>query len=169
MENKKDLYAHEGIDKLKDLTKEIDICLFCTNLRTQDGATVRPMSTQEVDDDGCVWFLSERNSEKNREIEEDNQVQLFYSHPGKQSYLVVNGKAEIIINKAKIEELWNPMMDAWFEKGKEDPSITLIKVRTESAYYWNTEGNRMVNFFKFAATLATGKNLLESKEGNISI
>lgn len=169
MERQTNLKAGEGIKKLKQLVDDIDICLFCTDLKTDDGATCRPMSRQEVDEDGSIWFFSEINSDKNIAIQKDNAVQLFFSHPGKHSYLVVNGVAEIIQDREKIYALWSPIAKVWFTEGKEDPKISLIKVIPSSAYYWNTEGNKMVNILKFLASVATGKQLLDSKEGEILV
>ena len=87
-----------GIQKLKELVGEINTCLFCTNLKTDDGSTCRPMAAIEVCDQGNIWFFSNINSDKNEEIERDKHVQLFFSHPGKSTYLIVNGMAEIIID-----------------------------------------------------------------------
>jgi general stress protein 26 len=165
----KNLNSEEAIIKLRELAESIDICMFCTNLKTVDGSTCRPMGTQEVSDDGSIWFFSRVDSDKNREIEDDKNVQLFYSHPGKDSYLIVNGEAEISFDREKIEELWNPIVKAWFTDGKEDPNISLLKVKPTSAYYWDTEGNKMINFFKMVASAATGKNLVEGNEGNLSV
>lgn len=169
MEHKTNLYAGEGIKKLKQLVDDIDICLFCTDLKTDEGATCRPMSRQEVDEEGNIWFFSVIDSDKNRAIQKNNVVQLFFSHPGKSSYLIVNGLAEVILDRKKIEELWTPIAKAWFAKGKDDPTISLLKVNPSSAYYWDTEGNKMVNLLKFLASVATGKKLLDSKEGEILI
>lgn len=169
MEHKTNLYASEGIKKLKQLVDDIDICLFCTDLKTDEGATCRPMSRQKVDEEGNIWFFSVIDSDKNRAIQKNNVVQLFFSHPGKSSYLIVNGLAEVILDRKKIEELWTPIAKAWFAKGKDDPTISLLKVNPSSAYYWDTEGNKMVNLLKFLASVATGKKLLDSKEGEILI
>ncbi len=57
MNNETNLQGKEAIDKVKKLVKEIDICLFCTSLKTNDGSTTRPMSTQDVDDEGNLWFF----------------------------------------------------------------------------------------------------------------
>jgi general stress protein 26 len=163
------LQGKEAIDMVKKLVKEINICLFCTNLKTDDGATVRPMSTQDVDDEGNLWFFSDKNSSKNKEIEEDSRVQLFYSDPTKSAYLVLNGEAEIIIDYDKVEELWTPLVKAWFKEGKDDPNISIVKVSSKSAYYWDTEGNKMINFFKMLASVATGSTLLDAKEGALKL
>ncbi len=169
MSNTENLNSKEAIDKLKTLVDDIMICLFCTDLKTDDGSTCRPMTAINVCDQGNIWFFSEKNSEKNQAIVADKSVQLFFSHPAKSSYLVVNGEAEIILDKAKIEELWTPAAKIWFKEGKDDPKISIIKVKPTNAYYWDTDGNRMINFLKMVASVVTGTNLVTGKEGALSI
>ena len=169
MSNTTNLQSGEGIEKLKDLVEEIDICLFCTNLKTGDAATCMPMAAQQVDDEGNLWFFSDIASDKNREIKQDKRVQLFFSHPGKNSYLIINGDAEIIIDKNKTDELWTPLVKTWFKEGKDDSNISLIKVNTQSSYYWDTAGNKMINFFKMIASVVSGTTLVDAKEGTINV
>ena len=169
MSNTKNLDHKEAIDKLKSLVEDISICLFCTDLKTDDGSTTRPMSAIKVCDQGNIWFFSEKDSDKNKAIVNDRNVQLFFSHPAKGSYLVVNGEAEIILDKSKIEELWTPVAKIWFKEGKDDPTISIIKVMPTTAYYGDTNGNRMINFIKMVASVVTGTNLLNGEEGTITL
>ena len=169
MSNTENLINKEAIDKLKSLVDEIMVCLFCTDLKTDDGATCRPMTAIKVCDQGNIWFFSEKNSDKNKAIASDKEVQLFFSHPGKSSYLVVNGDAEIILDKVTIEELWTPAAKIWFKEGKDDPTISVIKVTPKGAYYWDTDGNRMINFLKMVASVATGTNLVTGNQGSIKL
>ena len=169
MSNTENLNNKEAIDKLKSLVDDIVVCLFCTDLKTDDGATCRPMSAIKVCDQGNIWFFSEKSSDKNKAIAADKDVQLFFSHPGKSSYLVVNGEAEIILDRAKIEELWSPIAKIWFKGGKNDPNISVIKVTPSSAYYWDTDGNKMINFLKIVASVVTGTNLVSGKQGDLTI
>jgi general stress protein 26 len=169
MNNETNLDGKEAIDMVKKLVKEINICLFCTSLKTDDGSTVRPMAAQDVDDEGNLWFFSDKHSDKNKEIEKDSHVQLFFSDPNKSAYLVLNGEAEIMIDYDKVEALWSPLVKTWFKEGKDDPNISIVKVNSKSAYYWDTEGNKMINFFKMIASVATGTTLLDAKEGSLNL
>ena len=74
--------------KIKELADDADICLFVTNL-TQIPLSARPMSRQRIDDDGTLWFFSERDSQKNTDIEQDNRVQLFFSNRNSSEYLSI--------------------------------------------------------------------------------
>lgn len=169
MNNTENLINKEAIDKHKSLVNEISVCLFCTDLKTDDGSTCRPMSAIKVCDQGNIWFFSEKSSDKNKTIASDNVVQLFFSHPSKSSYMVLNGEAELIFDKVKIEELWTPAAKIWFKEGKNDPNISIIKVTPSKAYYWDTDGNRMINFLKMVTSAAIGTNLVTGKEGEIII
>ena len=160
---------NEGVKKLQELIDSINICFFCTHLKAGDGATATPMSAQKVDEEGNILFFSGKDSDKNKEINKDNDVQLFFSHPGKSSYLVVNGEASIVTNIEKMKELYSPVIKIWFKDGVEDPNISLIKVVTKNAYYWDTVGGKAVNFIKMLASVVTGTNLVDGVEGNITV
>lgn len=169
MSTTENLNNEQGIEKLKNLVSEIMVCLFCTDLKIDDGATCRPMSAIKVCDQGNIWFFSKKDSDKNNTIEKDKNVQLFFSHPAKGSYLVVNGEAEILLDRKIIDDLWSPVAKIWFKDGKDDPTISVIKVKPNSAYYWDTDGNQMINLLKIAASVVTGTNLVTGTQGNIKV
>lgn len=145
----KNLTATDAVEKIREIAKDANICMFVTDLSSLPLAG-RPMATQEVDEQGNIWFMSDRNSDKNKHIEDDEQVQLFYSHTNNYEYLSIFGRAEIVNDRSKIEELWTPMAKTWFKEGKDDPNISLLKVIPEDAYYWDTKNNKMVSLIKFA-------------------
>ena len=163
------LHDKDGIDKLKHLVAEVNVCLFCTDLKTDDGSTCRPMTAQKVCDQGNIWFFSDLHSDENSDIKKDKHVRLFFAHPGKSSYLVVNGEAEIIIDRKKTDELWTPLAKTWFKGGKDDPNISITKVKPITAYYWDSDGNKMINFLKKVAAVATGTNSVTIKEGTLTV
>jgi general stress protein 26 len=137
-----------SVKKLKELVDAINICLFCTDLKNDDGATCRPMTALDTDAQGNLWFFSAVLSDKNRVIKADSQVQLYFAHPTKGDYMIINGNAEVIMDTNKVAELWSDEQETWFKGGKTDPNIAIIKVTPKNAYYWDTDGDRMVNIFK---------------------
>lgn len=145
----KTLKAENAVEKIREIAMDANICMFVSDLSNLPLAG-RPMATQEVDKEGNIWFMSDRNSNKNKEIVNDGKVQLFYSHTSNYEYLSIFGTAEIVNDRSKIEELWTPMAKTWFKEGVDDPNIRLIKVKPEDAYYWDTKNNKMVSLIKFA-------------------
>ena len=59
-----DVHHQKAMKKIKELADAADICLFATNL-TELPLSARPMSRQKIDDDGTLWFFSEKDSHKN--------------------------------------------------------------------------------------------------------
>jgi general stress protein 26 len=169
MKEETNLRGKLGIEKLRELIDEIKICLFRPAIQSNEWAAIRPMTALETDIKGNIWFLSDIHSEKNEAILKNNRVQLYFAHPGKNSYLVINGEAEIITNQNKINDLWSPIGSIWFKAGQNDPNISVIKVHTKNAYYWDVEGNKMVNCFRFVTSVVTGKNKIEGNHGAINI
>jgi general stress protein 26 len=158
----------EAIEKIRDLAKDINIAMLCTNLSNTPISTC-PMATQEVDDAGQIWFLSVKNSNHNHDIEQDGRAQLIYAHPNQFAFLSLYGTAEILDDRQKIEELWSPEAKIWFQKGKDDPNISLIRFLPEEGYYWDTKTNKMIAFLKMAASLVTGKTMDDGIEGKLKL
>lgn len=162
------LFSEEAIKKIKKIAKHTKVCMFCTHLFEQPIQS-RPMTIKEVDNDGNIWFISSKKSNKNFEIISDNQVQLFFSNTCNYEYLSIYGKAAIYTDKETIEKLWSPIANAWFEEGKEDTNVTILKVHPEKGYYWDTENSKIVSFLKIAASALTGIETEVGKEGNLRL
>ena len=161
-----DLQDIEAIKKIQELVEAANICLFATALERAP-LSVRPMSTSKVDNEGCIWFFSKKDSEKNEHIQEDDQVQLLYSNNSSSEYLSLYGHAEIVRDRNKIEELWTPLAKAWFTEGKEDPSITLLKVTPKEGHYWDTKNGKVISLLKIAVSAITGKTSDNGVEGKV--
>jgi len=168
MDNYQNLSNQEALDKLKELAEDVRMCMFCTAVKELPFQT-RPMATQEVDAHGNIWFFSAADSDKNMEIKQDDQVQLLYAKQSDNHYLSVYGHADIIRDRTKTEELWNIFIKTWFQEGKDDPNLTLIRVRPESAYYWDTKHGRFISLLGLAASVISGKTMDGSLEGNLII
>ena len=130
---------HEKVEKLRELIKDIDFAMLTTvdaggNLRS------RPMSTQKAEFDGDVWFITADDTSIAGEIRRDNRVNVSYAQPDKQRYISVSGTAELIYDRAKIDEFWSPFYKAYFPNGKDDPNLRLLKIEVDKAEYWDSKG-----------------------------
>ena len=129
----------EKIEKLAELIKDIDIAMLTTV--DEDGTLrSRPMGTQEVEFDGDIWFFTSDDTAKVGEISRENRVNVSYAKTDKQRYVSVSGTAELVYDRAKMEELWSPVYKAYFPKGLDDPSLRLLKIHAEKAEYWESSG-----------------------------
>lgn len=156
----------ESIEKLKKLIEDIDFCMLTTI--EGDRLKSRPMSTQQFEFDGDLWFFSSENTHKVDDIKNDPRVNVAYSQPGEDRYVSVSGRAEVVRDRAKIEELWSPVLKAWFPEGLDDPSLCLLKVAVDEAEYWDTPSGKIVQLVGFVKALATGQEMEVGDHARIS-
>ena len=164
----KNYSGKEAVIKLRELAESARVCMFTTFTKTKPLPS-RPMALNSVADDGTLYFLSADSSNKNHEIENDSDVQLFFGNTGSSEYLSIFGKANISKDRNKIKELWTTLAKAWFQEGPEDPAITVISVKPQVTEYWDTKHNKMVSLLKIAASIVTGKTMDDGVEGALSI
>ena len=168
MADKQNLSNQDAIKKMKDMAEEIKICMFCT-YNAQQVMETAPMSANQIDDDGTFWFLSTKDSTRNTDIQANSATDLIFSQPGKENYLSVHGKSEVLYDKNKIDDLWNPIVKTWFTEGEDDPRITAIKIIPVEGYYWDTKHGKLVSLIEIIASVVTGKANDDGIEGKIKL
>ncbi len=133
----------KGAAEIAKLMAALDLCMLTTH--DGDALHTRPMSNNgEVEFDGDVWFFSNADSRKVREIEADPRVIISYSAPDRGLWLALEGSASIVTDVAKKKEPWLEELEQWFEDGPEDDSIVLVKVSAERAEHWGSAGDGIV-------------------------
>lgn len=142
--------------KLAELMKEFRFVMLTT---AEPGGALhsRPMTMQERDFDGDLWFFTSADAPKVWEANRGHQVNVSFSDPHKNTYISASGLANLVRDKAKIEELWKPAYKLFFPKGLEDPELALLKISVEKAEYWDSPSSFVGRTFSFAKALATGK------------
>jgi len=166
-ENYQDLTGSVAQEKIKDLCEKATVCFFCTEGDGGKFNATRPMALRQFDDYGSLWFLSAKDSHKNRQIQQNSFVHLMFQGSDYSDFLTLYGKATITYDEQKINELWSPILKTWFTKGINDPRISVIKVEPSEGYYWDTKHNRVIGLIKRLAGAVTGKTLDDSIEGTL--
>lgn len=146
----------EAIQKLNELIEEIDIAMLTT---VEEDGTLRsrPMVTQRSKFDGDLWFFTAVSSSKVAEVMHDRHVNLSYADPKSQNYVSISGRASLVQDRKKMEELWNPAYKAWFPKGLEDPDLALLRVTAEQAEYWDSPSSAVVHAVGLVKAVVTGR------------
>ncbi|MDG4951207.1 pyridoxamine 5'-phosphate oxidase family protein [Weeksellaceae bacterium KMM 9724] len=168
--SEKNYFNKEAIDKLKELAESARICMMTTKLDERPSPS-RPMTLQEVDENGILWFLSGRDSDKNYELKKDTKTQLYFMNNSKSEYLSVYGTAEIYLDQNTIDEHWSVAANAWFKEGKEDPNVSVIGIKPLDMKYWGTKHGKFVDIALMAYSALTGadKGSDGGEEGKLEV
>ena len=130
---------------------------FLTTTTPEGKLTSRPMTLQEVEFDGDLWFFAERGSHPVQHVRTSPQVNVGVGSGG--TWVSLTGHASVVDDVAKKKELWNGGVEAWFPQGPEDASVVLIRVDGDSAEYWDSPGGRLATAFSFVKAKATGRRI----------
>jgi general stress protein 26 len=140
---------------------------FLTTITPDGTLTSRPMTLQEVEFDGDLWFFAERDSHAVRHIQAAPQVNVGVGSGG--TWVSLSGQAVVVRDSVKKRELWNSAVGAWFPQGPDDDDVVLIRVEASSAEYWDTPGGRLATVLSFAKAKITGERIESGENEQVDL
>ncbi len=150
-------------ERFRELLAGYNTAVLITH-NTKPGFVARPMAIAGVEPDCTLWFITGYDSAKVHEIAEDTRVMVVCQNSWS-SCVSISGRALLVRDEKKIEQLWNTAYKAWFPKGPTDPNIVLIRVMAESGEYWDNTGMNAVTYaYQTVKAMVTGTPP-EVKEG----
>ena len=137
--------ADKTLQDIAEIIADIDFCQFGT---ITDGGLIaaRPMSSNaQVENDCDTWFFSKDTTRTYRDIEANPHVTLTFHGSagimgvvGKPGPMVaIQGRAEIIRDKAVFKDHWVPELEFWFKDGIDDPHMVMFKVHARRVNLWD--------------------------------
>lgn len=158
--------ATDDRQKVGDLIKDFRFAMLTT--RHADGKMVsHPLTVQEAEFDGDLWFLVSKSSSLVADVAVDAEANV--SLNGDDAWLSLSGTAWLVDDRQKIEQLWNPVVEAWFPDGPEDPDVGVLRFAAESAQYWNTPGGKISTAFSFVKSKLTGEEIDAGESGKVDL
>ncbi|MBQ4820523.1 pyridoxamine 5'-phosphate oxidase family protein [Aquimarina sp. MMG016] len=104
------------------------------------------LQTKEFDNNGNIWFLSDKYSVCNQNLLISNEAVLIYSKPESSYFLSLYGKSEIVEDQERLKELYNEEDIVYAKKRKKD-TLTAIKFEILKADYWDDLNRESNNIF----------------------
>jgi general stress protein 26 len=141
---------HDDTDlrKLAELIDDTEVAMLTT--QAADGSLVsRPLQTLKLTAEGDLVFFTAADSAKVDQLTDQLDVNLAYANQDDKCYVSVRGRARINRDEALIDELWSPAQKVFFS-GKDDPNLTVLRVRVRDAMYWESSGNFVERALDFA-------------------
>lgn len=96
----------------------------------------RPMTAMLEGERSPIWFFTARDQALVQQLSEGNRTIATFTSKGHDLFATVHGSLSVDNNPAMIDKLWNRSVAAWFEGGKEDPRLTLLRLDAEKAEVW---------------------------------
>lgn len=147
----------DQLGTVAEIMRKADIAVL-TYVSRQGALVSTPMGTQDFEEPGTTWFLTEAGSDKVGAIEADPRVNVAYS--SKAGWVSLSGTARVSRDRDKLHKLWDASAGAFMSGGPDDPDNVLLEIDGATAEYWESPG-------KVTAVVQVAKGLLQDSRPDL--
>ena len=108
-----------------------------------DESHAQPMTAQfddagerKAEHRGPIYFFTAKDTDLARDLGGTHHATMHFASKGHDLFASVDGELVADNDRATIDRLWNPFVAAWFEGGKEDPNLQLLRFEPDRAQIW---------------------------------
>src|SRR6202012_1641552 len=98
----------------------------------------QPLTAQLEDghEEGPIYFFTTRDSDLVRDLGGRHPATAYFAAKGHDLFASVEGELVADDDPATIDRLWNRFVAAWFEGGRTDPNLQLLRFEPGRAQLW---------------------------------
>lgn len=102
---------------------------------------MQPMSPQCDRDNKTIWFFTKSSVDFMSDIIPGRIGTFCLVGKDHDYYATLTGPLDVRRDEKVIDEYWSPMVEAWYDGGKSDPTLVLIEMRVQDANIWASTSN----------------------------
>jgi len=85
---------------------------------------------------GVIWFISSTETDLVQSLGMGEEAEYIVISEDHDIHSSLRGKLYQVHDDARLDALWSPIVGAWFEGGREDPRVALLRFDPEVATLW---------------------------------
>ena len=121
------------------------------------GEHMQPMTAFADEHDGTIWFYVRKDNDLIRQSGRDGAAAMACLMTRDHGFIAcIAGQLAEHYDRDRIARFWNPIASAWFPEGKDDPSLTLLRLVPKDARVWVSQSNPVSFGFALAKAKLTG-------------
>ncbi|HWA92824.1 MAG TPA: pyridoxamine 5'-phosphate oxidase family protein [Rhizomicrobium sp.] len=107
-------------------------------LGLKGGGHAQPMAAQfdENTPGSTLWFFTAKDSDLVRALDTQHAAVAYFASKSHDLFAAIDGALTLDNDRKTIDRLWNPYVEAWFEGGKNDPKLALLRFEPANAQIW---------------------------------
>lgn len=102
----------------------------------------QPMTVQflhEDDERGPLYIFTAKDTDLAKALGDSHAASIQFASKGHDLFATLQGELIANNNRVIIDKLWNPFVAAWYEGGKDDPKLLLLRFEPAHAQIWLNE------------------------------
>ncbi len=112
-----------------------------TGMLAADRARAVPMSHYVDKDAGVLWFITANGTDLAKASQTGAAAEYIVSSNDEHLHARINGTINAVTDPAKLKDLWSAIPAAWFDEGREDEDVQLLRMDLSEAEVWLTGGS----------------------------
>jgi general stress protein 26 len=102
-----------------------------------DESHTRPMTAQlEGEEGGPIWFFTATDNDLVQQLAGNDRAIATFASKDHNLFATVHGNLRVDTDRAVIDRLWNRFVAAWYEGGKDDPNLALLRLDPDAGQVW---------------------------------
>jgi general stress protein 26 len=118
-------------------------------LSTDGDGHAQPMTAHFEGTRGPIWFFARRDSHLAEGAERPHAAAFHYVDGGHDLYACVHGELQAVDDPAAVDRFWSEEVARWFEGGKKDSNLALLRFTPDRAHIWLPRNSHEANTFGF--------------------
>jgi general stress protein 26 len=106
----------------------------------EDGHT-RPMTAQIEHEGAPIWFFTAKDNALVQKLAPRSRAIATFASKGHDLFATLRGSLTENTDRAMVDRLWNRHVAAWYEGGKDDPNLALLRLDAQHAEIWLHESS----------------------------
>ncbi len=131
-------------DATGQLWKQLDRSRIVMLWAPDSGQHPQPMTHFADKDANAIWFITSADTDLAEAVGSGVQGQMTLATTKQDYHASIRGQMEFVRDDAKLDALWSPFAAAWFENGRDDPNIRLLRFTPQQAAVWASEANAIL-------------------------
>lgn len=140
----------------KRLWKELDDARFGMLGLMGGRQHFRPMTAFAEPEAGQVWFFTKEDTDLARSASGGAEAMFIVQSKDQEFQACIGGVLSTARDTIRIDKYWNSLLAAWFPGGKDDPSLTLLRLDARDAELWISKGGPVRFAWEAAKANLTG-------------
>lgn len=117
----------------------------------------QPMTAFADREAGRIWFFTRTDTDMAQDVATARQAMFIMQSKDQEMQACISGQLVQQLDRAKLEEFWNPHVSAWYPEGKDDPRLTMLCLQADEARIWLSEVGPIRYMFEVAKANTMGK------------
>ena len=120
-------------------------------------APLRPMTLHPSPEECAIWFVVHADSDFAVEVGDGGASRLVAMTRDGRIQISLGGRIEPSHSALHLERCWSPLVAAWFDRGRDDPAVLLMRFTPQAGKIWVASGGVLSVGWEVAVASLTGE------------